>query len=92
MASPTPGDVCTLTKEYVDGSASYQKLTPVQQKVVDALVTAACTFLTQIGPNLLPSQKQAFIRDYDNSVQALVKKGWLTQTQSSTLQSLANAL
>ena len=55
-------------------------------------MTAACTFLTQIGPNVLPKQKQAFIQAYDNSVQALVKKGWLTQTQSSTLQSLANAL
>ncbi len=92
VASPTSADVCTLTKEYVDGSGNYQKLTPVQQKVVDALVTAACTFLTQIGPNVLPEQKQAFIQAYDNSVQALVKKGWLTQSQSSTLQSLANGL
>ena len=76
----------------MDGSANYQKLTPVQQKVVDGLVTAACTFLTQIGPNIAPKQKQAFIRAYDNSVQALVKKGWLTQPQSSTLQNLANGL
>ena len=36
VASPTSPDVCTLTKEYVDGSANYQKLTPIQQKVVDA--------------------------------------------------------
>ena len=28
VASPTSADVCTLTKEYVDGSANYQKLTP----------------------------------------------------------------
>jgi alpha-L-rhamnosidase len=92
VASPTSADVCTLTKEYVDGSANYQKLTPVQQKVVDALVTATCTILTQIGPNTVPSQKQAFIRAYDQSVQALAKKGWVTQTQSSTLQALAAGL
>lgn len=92
VASPTSADVCTLTKEYVDGSANYQKLTPVQQKVVDGLVTAACTFLTEIGPNVLPKQKQAFIQAYDNSVQALTKQGWLTQPQSTTLQNLASGL
>jgi hypothetical protein len=76
----------------VDGSANYQKLTPVQQKVVDRLVTAACTFLTEIGPNVLPKQKQAFIQAYDNSVQSLAKKSWLTQPQSTTLQNLASGL
>ena len=92
VASPTSADLCTLTKEYVDGSANYQKLTTVQQKVVDALVTAACTILTRIGPNVIPSQKQAFTRAYDQNVQALAKKGWVTQTQSSTLQALAAGL
>jgi hypothetical protein len=91
-ATITPADLCTLTKEYVDSSANYQSLKPVQQEIVDALVTATCTFLTSILPNLTPAKKQAFIKSYDQAVQGLVKKGWLTQAQSSTLQSLASTL
>ena len=92
VANPVPSDVCTLTTEYVDSSANYQSLKPAQKAIVNALVSAACTILTSIGPNLLPAKKQAFIQAYDNSVQALAKKGWLTQAQSTTLQSLANGL
>ena len=92
VANPGPADVCTLTTEYVDSSANYQSLKPAQKTVVGALVTAACTILTSIGPNLLPAKKEAFIQAYDQSVQGLAQKGWLTQTQASTLVTLANAL
>jgi hypothetical protein len=91
-AAITPSDLCTLTRQYVDSSASYQALRPVQQAVTDALVTAACTFLTSILPTLAPARKQAFIKSYDQAVQGLAKQGWLTQAQSGTLQSLANTL
>jgi hypothetical protein len=92
VANPTPSDVCTLTSQFVDSSSNYQSLGPILRTVVNALVTGACTFLTEIGPNVAPAKKQAFIKSYDQSVRALVKKAWLTQTQSDILQALANAL
>jgi alpha-L-rhamnosidase len=92
VAAVTPADLCTLTRQFVDSSASYQALKPVQQVITDALVTAACTFLTSILPDIAPARKQAFIKSYDQSVQGLAKKGWLTQAQASTLQTLASML
>ena len=92
VAKITPSDLCSLTKQFVDSAPKYQSLTPGQKAVVDALITAACKFLTSIGPDILPAQKQAFIRSYDQSAQALVRKGWLTQAQADTLQALASTL
>lgn len=92
VANVAPADVCTLTEQFVDASGSYEALTPAQKAGVDALVTTACTFLTSIGPGVLPAKKEALIRAYDQSVQALAKQGWLTQTQANTLQMLAGTL
>lgn len=92
VANVNPSDLCTLTKQFVDSSPNYQSLPPSLKAVVDALVTGACRFLTSIGPGILPAKKQAFIRSYDQSVQALATKGWLTQPQANTLETLANAL
>lgn len=92
VAKLTPSDLCALTRQFVDSSPRYQSLTPGQKAVADTLITAACKFLTSIGPDILPAKKQAFIRSYDQSAQALVKKGWLTQAQADTLQALASTL
>ena len=92
VANPAPSDVCTLTTQYVDLSANYQSLKPAGKAVVDALVNGACTILTSIGPDLVPAKKEAFIQAYDKNAQSLAKQGWLTQTQSGTLQTLAGAL
>jgi hypothetical protein len=92
VANPVPSDVCTLTTQYVDLSANYLSLKPAGKAVVDALVSGACTVLTSIGPDLVPSKKEAFIQAYDKSAQSLAKQGWLTQTQAGTLQTLAGAL
>jgi hypothetical protein len=92
VAKITPSDLCALTRQFVDSSPRYQSLTPGQKAVADTLITAACKFLTSIGPDILPAKKQAFIRSYDQSAQALVKKGWLTQAQADTLQALASTL
>ena len=71
--------LCTLTGQFVDGSAKYRALKPVQKAVVDLLVRVGCSFLTADRPNLKPAQKQALINAYDNAVEALVGPGWLTQ-------------
>jgi alpha-L-rhamnosidase len=92
VANVTSSDLCTLTAQLVESSPNYQSLPPLLKVVVNALVTGACTFLTAIGPGILPAKKQAFIRSYDQSVQALVKSGWLTQAQANTLKTLANEL
>lgn len=85
-------DLCTLTGRFVDGSTKYGALKPVQKAVVNLLVKMGCSFLTSVGPNMKPAQKQAFINAYDNAVQVLVKPGWLTQAQATTLQGLAGAV
>jgi len=84
--------LCALTGRFVDGSAKYAALKPVQKAAVDVLVKVGCSLLTPVGPNLSPAQKKAFVNAYDDAVQALVKPGWLTQAQATTLKGLAGAL
>ncbi len=76
-------DLCTLTGQFVDGSAKYTALHGLGKVVVDALVKGACSSLTR---------RQAFVNTYKQGVQALVKPGWLTQAQATTLGGLAEAL
>jgi hypothetical protein len=84
--------LCTLTGQFVDGSANYQALKPAQRKAVDVLVNTSCSLIISLGPKLAPGQTQAFINAYKASLETFVKLGWLTQGQAGTLGSLAGAL
>jgi len=88
----TSASLCTLTTQFVDGSAKVQALRGIARAAVDALVKGACTVLTNLGPKLKPAQNAQFIAAYQDAVQALVKPGWLTQGQADTLKGLAGAL
>jgi CSLREA domain-containing protein len=84
--------LCTLTRQFVQGSAKYQASGPVAKRVVDTAVQAACVLLTNIGPTTLPGQKALFIKSYKNAAQALARAGWLRQAQATKLSTLADSL
>jgi hypothetical protein len=88
----TSTSLCTLTNQFVQGSANFRRLGTLQKKVVDLLVSGACNVLTNIGPKVKPAQKTQFITAYKQAVQALVQPGWLTQSQADSLKNLAGAL
>jgi hypothetical protein len=88
----TAAGLCTLTDQFVQSSANYQKLNGLGKAVVNAVVQGACTFLTQIGPTHLPAAKQLFINAYDAAVKGLVSPAWLTQAQATTLVGFAGTL
>jgi hypothetical protein len=83
--------LATLTLRFVQGSAKYQALSPAAKRVVDATVSVASAFLTNIGPKTHPAAKAKFIEAYKDATQALARAGWLTQAQATTLATLADA-
>ena len=93
-------DLCTLTGQFVDGSAKYQGLRPFQRALVNALVRLGCLQLTPFGSGSRdPEQKgmghaerRAHISAYDLNVRTLAEQGLLTETQADTLRALAGAL
>jgi hypothetical protein len=88
----TPGGLCSLTHQYVSGSAKYQALPPSRRKAIDALAAAACAHLNRIVKRLTPSEKRALVARYKQSVDALAGQRWLTAGQAVTLKSLADRL
>ena len=90
--TPTPTDLCTLTKQFAETSGRYLALSPKQRTVVDATVTSACNLVGQIAKNLNAKQKGILISAYKATVSALAQTGWLTTAQAATLDQLANAL
>jgi hypothetical protein len=88
----TSASLCTLTRQFVDGSAAYVALSPAGQRLVDISVSATCALLTKIGPQVAPSQKALFIKAYKDGVNALARGGWLTSSQAATLDTLADGL
>ena len=88
----TPASLCTLTSQFVQGSAKYQQLNALSRLVVNALVTVGCNLLTQIGPQLKPAQAATFIAAYQQAVQGLAGSGWLTQAQAGVLKTFAGSL
>ncbi len=88
----TSNFLCTLTKQYIQGSAKYQGSSAFRKGAVNLLTSAACKFLTSIGPHFSPSHKAAFISAYKHYVSGLVPGGWLTSSQATTLRNLADAL
>lgn len=85
-------DLCTLTRQFVDGGAKYIALSARAKVVVDADVTTGCKLLTSILPKLSASQKQPLVAAYRKAVQVLAQAGWLTSSQASTLSNLVGVL
>ncbi len=85
-------DLCTLTRQFVDGSAKYIALSTHAKATVDASVATACKLLTSFLPKLSAAQKQLLIKDYRNAVLVLAQGGWMTSSQASALSSLVGAL
>jgi WD40 repeat protein len=90
--SVTPASLCTLTTQFVEGSANYQKLSAKQQATINALATAACTTLNTITTKLPAAAQAVLIGLYKLAINALVAPGWLTNTQATTLTTLATTL
>ena len=90
--SDTPGSLCRLTGQFIDGSAKYRALKPVAQKVVDAIVNGACKSLEAIGPRLTARQKTVLVAEYQAAVATLARSDWLSPAEAATLRRLALAL
>jgi WD40 repeat protein len=90
--SVTPAGLCNLTTQFVEGSTNYQKLTAKQKATVNALATGGCTDLGAISAKLPAPLQTALISLYKLLINALVPQGWLTQTQATTLTTLAATL
>jgi hypothetical protein len=88
----TPASLCTLTSQFVQGSTKYQQLNALSRLVVNALVSAGCSLLTEIGPQVKPAQAATFIAAYQQAVQGLAGSGWLTQAQAGVLKTFAGSL
>ena len=88
----SPADLCTLTRQFVDGSAKYRALKALPRAVVDALIGVGCKALTSLVPKLSPAQKKPFIAAYKLSLQPLAQGGWLTTAQATILAGLDGAL
>jgi len=88
----TATTLCQLTKQFVQGSPQYAKLSAKQKQTVDALAAGLCTTLGQIVPRLTATQKAALVSAYRKGVDGLVTTGWLTTDQAATLKKFAAAL
>jgi hypothetical protein len=90
----TPGSLCLLTAQYVQGSAKYQalRLTSLQRTQINVLVNWACQSLNSLVARMTPAQKAGFVSFYKTTVGALAAGGWLTPEQKTTLTTLAGLL
>jgi hypothetical protein len=90
----TASTLCALTKQLVQGSSRYQALAAPKKSAVDKLVTAACQNLDGLVAGLTQPQKLTLIALYKKSVDVLASpaQGWLTTSQATMLNSLADAL
>jgi hypothetical protein len=85
-------DLCTLTRQFVDGSAKYQAQTPASRTAIDAVVKLDCLPMGVINLKLAVALKQPLIALYKLTLQPLALGGWLTPGQVTTLGGLAGAL
>jgi Tol biopolymer transport system component len=92
VVAVTPSGLCHLTQQYLQSSAKYKALTARQRATVDAQINAICQGIAVISPKLSPAKKAAAIAAYKVAVAGLVKAGWLTQAQASTLVGLTSSL
>jgi hypothetical protein len=89
----TPVSLCSLTKQYVHGSAKYQSLTANQKTAVDKTIVALCEAdLTPIKPGITAAKKKVLIALYKLGVNALATDGWLTKAQAAQLGGFTSGL
>jgi hypothetical protein len=88
----SPGDLATLTRQFVQGSAKYKASSFFAQAIVGVIVGADAALLTPIGPRTSPVQKSSLLTLYRSGVKSLVQSGWLTTAQGNVLTGLTTAL
>jgi DNA-directed RNA polymerase specialized sigma54-like protein len=71
--------VCQLAKQFIQGSANYHRLSAPLRAFIDQQASALCQ---QLRSSPLTSRQKALVTAIVNG---LVKPGWLTQTQATTL-------
>jgi hypothetical protein len=90
--SVSPDSLCSLTRQFVQGSAKYASVTDAQRAGANQLTAAACARLATLNASLTGAQRQAAISAYEGTIDALATIGWLTDAQRTMLNTLANAL
>ena len=83
-------DLCTLTRQFVQGSAAYSAQPFFIRGVLTTLVAEDCAELTSIAAE--KTLKQALLSAYNQGVHSLALSGWLTAYQASVLTGLSGAL
>ncbi len=86
------GDLCQLTKQFVESSHRYLSLGRIARHVVDRVSNAACATLRAIFPHMRSTARNRLIEAYEAGVSAWVKPGWLTPDQADILRDLAQAM
>jgi hypothetical protein len=88
----SPGDLATLTRQFVQGGANYKASSFFAKAFIDVIVATDGALLTSIGPKTSPAQKNTLLTFYKGGVKSLVQSGWLTASQGTVLTGLAGAL
>jgi hypothetical protein len=88
----SPSSLCTLTKQFVEASAAYESLPAPEQSGIDRSADRTCSELTELMPRIPPALHAVLLAAYDHAVQALVRRGLLTQRQATALVGLASGL
>jgi uncharacterized protein YjiK len=89
----TAASLCKLTKQLVDGSAKYQRLSTREKAAADKLVDALCAAgLTPSKPTTKPLQKLLLVTVYKVELAVLSGQGWLTRAQATELSGFVAAL
>jgi hypothetical protein len=88
----TPGDLCSLTFEFVEGSAGYARLSWFSKLVISARVRTACAAIESIAPNLSARRLALLVAVYDGALGVLQRGGTLTTDQVNVLRSFSATL
>jgi hypothetical protein len=83
-------DLCTLTRQFVQGSAAYNAQSFLIKALLTTIVGEDCAELIASGSN--KTTKQLLLTAYRQGVQSLAKSGWLTAVQATALTGLSGAL
>lgn len=86
----TPGSLCSLTKQFAEGSPQFAKLPPATRSTIDSLTTTMCNLLATI--QFSPAFKPLAVAAYQVLAKKLASNGWLTPSQAQILLTLAAAL
>jgi hypothetical protein len=90
--SVTPASLCALTTQFIDGSASYQRMSASQKSAVNKLASSACQQLATITAGAGKLEKPLLVAIYRAALAVLVPGGWLSPAQATVLSGLAGAL